>query len=83
MEELILSSIECTMFPHHSIHKYTWISPDSKMPSQTDQVLMDKKWHSCIVHVWSLIVDCHTDDYLVVAEVRERLSASEQHRSLI
>jgi len=37
--------------------------------------LIDKKWYSGILDVWSFRgADCDTDHYLVVAKVRERLA---------
>jgi hypothetical protein len=36
-------------FLHQNIHKYTWPSPDRKMHSQVDQILMDGKWHSRMI----------------------------------
>jgi hypothetical protein len=42
-------------------------------------VLIDRRWHSSILDVRSFRgTDCDTDQYLVVAEVRERLSARKQ-----
>jgi hypothetical protein len=42
-------------------------------------VLIDRRWHSSILDVRSFRgADCDTDHYLVVAEVRERLSARKQ-----
>jgi hypothetical protein len=64
------------MFPHRNIHKYTRTSPDGKTNNQIDHVLIDRRWHSSILDVQSFRgADCITDHYLVVAEVRERLSA--------
>jgi hypothetical protein len=37
--------VKSTTFPHHSIHKYTWTSPDVKMHN-IDHVLIDKRQHS-------------------------------------
>ena len=64
-----------TKFPHHNIHKYTWTSPDGITQNQIDHVLVDTRRQSSIVHVRSLRgTDCDTDHYLVVANIRERLS---------
>jgi len=71
--------VNSTMFPHQNIHKYTWTSADGKTHNQIDHILIDRRWHSSILHVRSFRqVDCDTDHYLVVANVREKLTASKQ-----
>jgi len=41
--------------------------------------LIDRRWHSSILHILSFWgADCDTDHYLVVAKVRERLAVSKQ-----
>jgi hypothetical protein len=41
--------------------------------------LVDRRWHSSILDVRSFRgADCDNDHYLVIAEVRERLSARKQ-----
>ena len=43
------------------------------------QVLTDRRWHSSILGVGSFRgADCDTDQYLVVAKFRERLTVSKQ-----
>jgi hypothetical protein len=67
------------MFPHHSIHKHTWTSPDGNTHSQIDHILIDRRRHSSVLDVRSLrAADCDTDHYLVVAQFRERLAVNKQ-----
>ena len=67
------------MFPHRNLHKYTWTSPGGKTHNQTDNILIERRWHSSILDVRIFReADCDTDDYLVVAKVRESLAASKQ-----
>jgi hypothetical protein len=39
-KNLVVKSI---MFPHRSIHKYTWTSPDGKTHYQIDHILIDRR----------------------------------------
>jgi hypothetical protein len=65
------------MFPHRSIHKYIWTSPEGQTHNQIDHVLIDRRRHSSIIDVRSFRgADCDTDHNLVVAEIRERLAVS-------
>jgi hypothetical protein len=71
--------VKSTMFPHHNIHKYTWMSPDGKTHNRIDHILVDRRRHSNILDVRSFrTADCDTDHCLVVAEVRERLAVNKQ-----
>jgi hypothetical protein len=73
--------VKNTTFPHHDIHKHTWTSPDGVTHNQTELVLIDKRRHSNISPVRSFRgVDCDTDRYLIVAELREKIPASKRVR---
>jgi hypothetical protein len=62
------------MFPHCSIHNYTWTCPGGKTRNQIDHVVIDRRRHSSILDVRSFRgADCDTYRYLVVAKVREYL----------
>jgi hypothetical protein len=41
--------VKSTMFPHPSIHKYTWTSLDGQTHNQVDHVLIDRRRHSSIL----------------------------------
>jgi endonuclease/exonuclease/phosphatase family metal-dependent hydrolase len=71
--------VKSTMFPHRSIHKYTWTPPEGKTHNQIDHILIDRRWHSRIIDARSFRgADCDTDHYLVAAKVRERLAVNKQ-----
>jgi hypothetical protein len=71
--------VKSTMFPHHSIHNYTWTSPDGQTHNQIDYVLIDRRWHSSILDVQSFRgADCDTDHYQVDAKIRDRLAVSKR-----
>jgi hypothetical protein len=73
--------VKSTTFPHRDIHKHTWTSPDGVTHDEIDHVLTDKRRHSNILDVRSFRgTDCDTDHCLVVAKLRERISASKRAR---
>jgi hypothetical protein len=71
--------VKSTMFPHRSIHEYTWTSPDGKTNNQIDHILVDRRRHSNVLDVRSLrAAVCDNEHYLVVAKVSERLAVNKQ-----
>jgi len=71
--------VKSTMIPHRNIHKYTWTSLDGKTNNQIDQILIDRRWHFCLLGVRSFSgADCDADHNLVVAKVRGKLVVSKQ-----
>ena len=68
--------VKSTILPHRNIHKYTWTSLDSKTHNQIDHVLIDRRWHSSVLDVRSSRgADFDTDHYLVIANVRVKISS--------
>jgi hypothetical protein len=71
--------VKSTMFPHLSIHKYTWTCTDGKTHYQIGHILIDRRRHSSTLDVrYFRGADCDSDHYLVVAKVRERLAVGKQ-----
>ena len=71
--------VKSTMFPHRSIHKCTWTTPDGQTHNQIDHILIDMRRHSSIIDLRSFRGGgCDTDHYLVVAKFRERLALRKQ-----
>jgi hypothetical protein len=73
------STVKSTMFPHRNIHKYTWLSPGWKTHNHIDHILIERRNQSSVLDVRSFkAVYCDSDNYLVVAKVRERLTVNKQ-----
>jgi hypothetical protein len=71
--------VKSMMFPHCSIHKYTWTSPDGNTHNQIGQILIDRQKHSSVLDIRSFrAVDYDKDHYLVEAKIRERLAVNKQ-----
>jgi arginine utilization protein RocB len=67
------------MFPNCNIHTYTWTSTEGNTHNHIDHVLIGRRRHSSILDVRSFRgADCHTDQYVIVAIVRERLAVSKR-----
>jgi hypothetical protein len=65
--------VKSTTFLHCNIHKFARTSHN-----EIDHILIDRRQHSSVLDAWSFTGDCDTDHYLVVPEVRERLTVSKQ-----
>jgi hypothetical protein len=39
---LKISTVKSLMFPHHNIHKYSWVYPDGKPHNHIDHILIDR-----------------------------------------
>jgi hypothetical protein len=51
--------VKSTMFSHHNIHTYIWMSPDGKTHNQVDHILVDSKSIQIYLmfnHTWQQIV---------------------------
>jgi len=67
------------MFLHRNIHNYTRSSSDGRAHNRIDDILIDSRAHSSILDVrYCRVAACDTDNYLVVAKVRERLAVSKE-----
>jgi hypothetical protein len=65
--------ISSTFFPHKTIHKETWISPDGERKNQIDHVMIDSRHATDLSDVRSFRgADCNTDHFLVRAMVKQR-----------
>jgi hypothetical protein len=63
--------INRTLFPHKSIHKGTWRSPDGRTATQIDHVLIDQWNHTNLLNVKHFREDnSDTGYYLIIAELR-------------
>jgi hypothetical protein len=69
--------IKSTMFPHRSIHKYTWNTPDGQTHNKIEHVSTDWRSQVSVIDVRSFRgADCDTGHYLVIAKIRKRLAVS-------
>ncbi|KAJ4430168.1 hypothetical protein ANN_22378 [Periplaneta americana] len=71
--------VKSTTFPHKDINKYTWTSLDGLTHNQIVHILIDKRRHTSIVDIRTFRgADCNSDHYLVIGELRERLSVAKR-----
>ena len=65
-----------TLFPHKSIHKTTWTSPDGKTENQIDHITIGRKWRRSLRDIRvKRGADAASDHHLVVAELKTKLKA--------
>jgi hypothetical protein len=57
--------VKSMMFRYRNVHKFPWTSPDGKMSSQIDHILIDRRQQSSVLDVRLFrAADCDTDHYL-------------------
>lgn len=75
-------TISSTHFPHLDIHKGTWRSCDQKTVNQIDHIAIDGRHASSILDVRAFRgANVDSDHYLVVSQVRMRISMAVQRRA--
>ena len=63
-----------TIFPHKTVHKQTWISPDTHTKNQIDHFTINKKWRSSLVDLRAYKgSDVNSDHHLLIAKVKLKL----------
>jgi len=63
-----------TLFPHKTIHKLTWTSPDGNTRSQIDHIMINGKWRHSLQDVRAMRhADVGSDHNLVEAKVLLKL----------
>jgi hypothetical protein len=67
------------MFPHRNIYTFNWSSNDRNTPNQIEYNSTDTRRHSSAHDVpFFRAADYDTDQFMVVAKVRERQAVSKQ-----
>ena len=63
-----------TLFPHRTIHKLTWTSPDGRTQSQIDHIIINGKWRRSLRDVRVMRqADVGSDHNLLIAKVKLKL----------
>nr|KAG5699610.1 hypothetical protein BaRGS_000726 [Batillaria attramentaria] len=65
-----------TIFPHKTIHKTTWTSPDGRTVNQIDHITIGRKWRRSLLDVRAKRgADAASDHHLVIAAIKIKLKA--------
>ena len=65
-----------SIFPHKTIHKATWISPDGRSSNQIDHIAIGRKWRRCLIDVRvKRGADVASDHYLLLGITKVKLRA--------
>ncbi|CAG4965960.1 unnamed protein product [Colias eurytheme] len=76
-------TIGSTCFPHKSIHKVTWVSPDRITHNQIDHILVDNRHYSNLLDVRSHRgANIDSDHHLVVCKIRARISRAKYTKTV-
>ncbi|KAL4104718.1 hypothetical protein QTP88_020000 [Uroleucon formosanum] len=68
--------VKSTMFPHKTIHKGTWSSPDGKYINQIDHILINLRFSNCIQDVRTVRgADSDSDHFLVKGKIKVKLKS--------
>ena len=77
-------TVGSTLFPHKVIHKVTWRSPDGNIVNQIDHILIDGRHKSNLMDVRTLRgFNIDSDHFLVMANVRARISNAKKNKKLV
>ncbi|XP_065368834.1 craniofacial development protein 2-like [Calliphora vicina] len=65
-----------TIFPHKTVHKVTWVSPDHRTENQIDHIAISRTWRGSLLDVRNKRgADCSSDHHLLVGTIRLRVAA--------
>ena len=78
MNELMITG---TLFPHKTIHKATWTSPDGVTRNQIDHILVSRKFRNSVKDTRVFrSADIGSDHFLVCMEVKLRLRTNPREK---